>query len=141
MAEVAATVRRRVDPTPLTAVVAVGDVLLIALFVGIGEVSHGRPPWVYPVWMGTTLLPFLIGWAVTAFVGGLYTNDAWQFPLRAISWTIPAWICAVLIALAIRATPLFHGGAALSFALVATGVGLLLLVPWRTAVAVYDGER
>lgn len=140
MSEVAATVRRRVDPTSLTAGVAIGDVLLITLFVGVGEVNHGMPPWRFPMRMVGSLTPFLIGWAVTSFVGGLYTRDAWQFPLRAVSWTIPAWITAVLIAMGVRATAWFPGNAALSFGLVAVGFGLMLLVPWRTAIAVYDSR-
>lgn len=138
MAEVAATVRRRVDPTPLTAAVAVGDVLLIALFVGIGEVNHGMPPWEFPWRMVGSLTPFLIGWAVTAFVGGLYTRDAWEFPMRAVSWTTPAWVTSVVIAMVLRATEPFPGNAALTFAVVATLFGLLLLLPWRTAVSLYD---
>ena len=127
---------RRVDPVGKTAIVAVGDVLLISLFVGIGEVQHGFPPWEYPGRMVGTLVPFLVGWFVAAFVGGLYTRDAWDFPIRAVSWTIPAWIAAVLIAMALRATPVFHGGAALTFGLVAMGIGTVLLVPWRVALSV-----
>lgn len=136
MSAVASTIRRRVDPVGPTGLVALGDVLLIALFVGIGEVTHGAPPWEQPMRMVGTLIPFLIGWAITAFVGGLYTHDAWDFPIRAVSWTIPAWVTAVLIAMALRATPLFHGNAAVTFAVVAMLVGLVLLVPWRVAMSV-----
>jgi hypothetical protein len=135
MAQLATMVRRRVDFGSTAAVVAVGDILAIALWVAVGEVSHGLPPWEYPLRMVTTMIPFLIGWAVAAFVGGLYTEDAWKFPIRAVSWTAPAWIVAVLIAQALRATPIFPGNAALTFALVSTGVGLAVLLPWRALVA------
>ena len=41
---------------------------------------------------------------------------------------------------ALRATSLFHGNFALAFVLVSLGVGLVLLVPWRAAVAVLAGR-
>lgn len=140
MAEVVSTVRRRVDPTPLTAVVAVGDVLLIALWIAVGMVQHNNPPWNAPVRMVGNLLPFLVAWAITAFVGGLYTRDAWEFPIRAVSWTMPAWITTVLIAQVLRALPVFPGNADPAFALVSMGVGLVVLLPWRAAVSVYDNR-
>ncbi|QCC52510.1 DUF3054 domain-containing protein [Halapricum salinum] len=140
MEQVVSLFDRRLDPSPLTALVAVGDVVLIGLFVAVGEINHGTPPWEYPLWALETFATFLIGWVLVAFVGGLYTRDAWQFPLRAISWTTPAWITAVLIAMAIRATPLVHGGVQLTFVVVSMAVGLVLLLPWRSAVAYYDSR-
>ncbi|MFW6435945.1 MAG: DUF3054 domain-containing protein [Halovenus sp.] len=143
MGHVVSMVDRRFDPSPLTALVAVGDLLLIGLFVILGEIQHGTPPWEKPLWAlwaAETYATFLIGWLIVAFVGGLYTRDAWQFPLRAISWTAPAWITAVLIAMAIRATPLVHGSVQLTFVIVSMVVGLALLVPWRSAVAFYDSR-
>ncbi|MFB6189612.1 MAG: DUF3054 domain-containing protein [Halapricum sp.] len=140
MEQVVSLVDRRFDRTRLATLVALGDVLLIALFVSVGEINHGYPPWRFPVRALGTFLPFFVGWAIVAFVGGLYTRDAWEFPLRAISWTTPAWITAVLIAMAIRATPLVHGGVEVSFALVSMVVGLVLLLPWRTVVAILDAR-
>lgn len=138
MGQVVSLFDRRFDTSPLTAVVAIGDLLLIGLFVTVGEIQHGTPPWEFPARTIVTFATFLIGWVVVAFVGGLYTRDAWQFPLRAVSWTTPAWIVAVLITMAIRATPLVHGGVQLTFVVVSMGVGLALLLPWRTLIAYVD---
>lgn len=140
MEQVVSLFDRRLDSSPLTALVAVGDIVLIGLFVTLGEIQHGMPPWDYPVLAMETFATFLIGWAVVAFVGGLYTRDAWQFPLRAISWTTPAWITAVLVAMVVRASPLVHGGVELTFVVVSMAVGLALLLPWRSAVAYYDSR-
>jgi hypothetical protein len=138
MAQVASTVRRRIDSGPLPAVVAVGDVVLIALWVAIGQYVHGLPPWEYAPRFVQNVIPFLIGWSVAAFVGGLYTRDAWEFPIRAVSWTVPAWLTAVVIAVLLRGTPVFPGNASPVFGAVAFGVGLVLLLPWRVGVALYD---
>lgn len=136
MVEVISFIDRRIDRTRLSTLVAVGDVVLIALFVGFGEVSHGTPPWEFPTRAIEAFVPFLLGWAIASFVGGLYQADAWEFPLRAISWTTPAWITGVLIAMAIRSLPVIRGGVQPSFVVVSMVVGLALLIPWRTAVAV-----
>ncbi|QSG08380.1 DUF3054 domain-containing protein [Halapricum desulfuricans] len=138
--QVVDAIGRRVDRTRLSALVALGDVALLALFVTVGEVSHGTPPWEFPVRAVEALVPFLLGWGIAAFVGGLYTSDAWEFPLRAVSWTTPGWLTAVLIAMAIRSLPFVRGGVQLSFVAVSVAVGLVLLVPWRTTVALRYGR-
>jgi hypothetical protein len=140
MVQVASLFDRRIDPSPLTLVVVLGDLALIGLFVTVGEIQHGMPPWEFPGRAMGTFATFLIGWVVVALVGGLYTRDAWQFPLRAISWTVPAWITAVLVAMVIRASPVVHGGVQLTFVVVSMAVGLALLVPWRSAIAYYDSR-
>lgn len=138
MAQVVSTVRRRIDPGPLTGVVAAGDVALIALWVAVGQYFHGLPPWEYSGRLVQNVVPFLLGWAVASFAGGLYTHDAWEFPIRAVSWTVPAWITAVVIAVLLRGTPVFPGNASPVFGAVALGVGLVLLLPWRVGIALYD---
>lgn len=140
MSQVVDELDRRVDRTRLSVLVALGDVALIALFVAIGEITHGSPPWEFPVRAVEAFVPFLLGWVIATSVGGLYATDAWKFPLRAISWTTPAWIMAVLIAMAIRALPFVRGGVQLSFVAVSMAVGLVLLVPWRMAIALLYGE-
>jgi len=140
MIQVVGAIDRRVDRTGLSALVAAGDVVLIGLFVAIGEFTHGSPPWNAPVAAIEAFVPFLLGWLLAAFVGGLYTADAWKFPLRAFSWTAPAWMMAVLITMAIRVLPFVPGGVALTFVAVSIGVGLALLVPWRMTIAwLYGG--
>ncbi|WP_225333925.1 DUF3054 domain-containing protein [Halomicrobium urmianum] len=130
------SLRGRIDASPLTAALAVGDVGAITLFVVLGQLSHEVGPLANPERVVGTLAPFLIGWVVASLVGSLYTRDALQPPVRAASWTLPAWILAVVVAQALRATPFFPGNAALTFALVSIAVGGGLLIGWRVLLAV-----
>ncbi|WP_415379113.1 DUF3054 domain-containing protein [Halosimplex sp. TS25] len=142
MTSVARAVRHRVDPAPFTALVALGDLVCIAAFVLLGvTVGHESiDPLARPGRVALTFLSFAVGWAVTSVAGGLYSVDARASPTAAVARTIPAWIGAALVAQGLRATPVFPGGAALTFFLVSVGVVLALLVPWRVAVAVLSDD-
>ncbi|WP_302081020.1 DUF3054 domain-containing protein [Salinibaculum rarum] len=133
--------RSQVEPTSLAAGLAVGDVLAIAAFIAAGRQQHIGQPIGDPVGFLDTLAPFLIGWAIAALVGGLYTREAVLTPRRAISWTLPAWVLAVVVGAGLRATPLFTGSAALTFVLVTFVVGGTLLVGWRTLAATVTENR
>jgi len=128
--------RWRVDPEPSMAALAVGDVLAVLVFVVVGEITHDVDPIAQTGRVLGTLAPFLIGFAVVAMVGGLYTRDAIRSPKRAVSLIVPAWVGAVLIAQALRATAVFPGGAAVTFAIVSIVVGGSLLLAWRAVAAV-----
>lgn len=117
-----------------TLVVATGDLLLILAFVVVGEIRHGVAPLARPGVVVDTATPFVVAWFGAAVVAGLYRTE-WT-PREAGSRTAVAWVTAAIVALGLRATPLFHGDFALAFLLVSVGVGLVLLVPWRVAVAV-----
>jgi len=126
----------RVDSSPRTGALAVGDAVAIGAFVYAGEVQHGFPPPSYPGRFAGTLVPFLLAWAVVALVAGLYTTDAVATLRGALYRTLPAWLVANVLAHGLRLTPLFHGGTAPVFVLVsAISVGILL-VGWRSLVAV-----
>ena len=140
MTTVVESVRHRVDPRPLTVLVALVDAALIGVFVVAGEISHDVNPIANPWFVTETYVPFLLGWALTAFLGGLYTRQARHSPLRAVAWTVPAWIGAAIVAQVLRATPLVHGNASPVFFLVSVAVGLALLAPWRVALARQTGE-
>jgi hypothetical protein len=129
------SLEHRVDASPTTLLVAVGDLLLIGAFVVAGELQHGVNPATQPWIAVDTYVPFLLAWLGTSLLGGLHTVDARTTPKRAVAWTVPAWIAAALVAILLRATALFHGSAAPAFFLVSVGVGLALLVPWRAGVA------
>jgi len=130
------SLRWRVDPEPSMAVLAVGDLLAVLVFVVVGEITHGVDPITQPGRVLGTLAPFLIGLAIVTFVGGLYTRDAIRSPRRAVSLIVPAWIGAVLIAQLLRATAFFPGDAAVTFAAVSVAVGGLLLLVWRAVASV-----
>jgi len=124
-----------VDPAPVTALVALGDLACIGAFVVAGEISHDVDPVANPLYVTETAIPFLIGWTLVALLGGLYAADARRSWRAAVVRTVPAWVGAALVAQAVRATSLVHGGAAVTFYLVSVGVGLALLVPWRVAAS------
>lgn len=128
-------VRSQVEPTSLAAGLAVGDILAITAFIAAGRQEHMGQPIGDPVGFLDALAPFLIGWAVAAVVGGLYTRDAVLTPRRAVSWTLPAWVLALLIGMGLRASSLFTGSAAPTFVLVTFVVGGTLLVGWRGLAA------
>lgn len=121
----------RFDPSPRTLLLAAGDLLLITLFVAMGEVSHGGG-----VADGIgALIPFLLGWAVAASLLGAYSARALASIRGAAAVAAGSWIVGALIGQGLRATPVFPGDAALTFVLVSLGVGLALLVPWRVLMA------
>jgi hypothetical protein len=126
----------RIELSARTATVAVGDLLAIALFVGVGEVTHGINPVLNPGRFAGTLTPFYVGWLLVAGVGGLYTAAATGTVRAAVGRAIVGWVVAVGIAQGLRSTALFPGNAAITFALVSVLVGGTLLVLWRGAVAV-----
>jgi len=126
----------RIELSARTAMVALGDLLAIALFVGIGELTHGINPVLNPARFAGTLTPFYIGWLLVAGIGGLYTAAATGTARAAVSRAIVGWVLAVGIAQGLRSTEMFPGNAAVTFALVSVLVGGTLLMLWRGAVAV-----
>lgn len=130
-------IEKRLDVSRWTAVLAVGDLLALTAFVAAGQYHHaGANPFGMPMRLLGGLAPFLIGWAVVALIGGLYTHDALLGPRRMLSWTIPAWILGVTIALLLRATEFFPGNVIGLFPVVAAVFGGLLVVGWRGVAAV-----
>ncbi|MFC6862557.1 DUF3054 domain-containing protein [Halomicroarcula sp. GCM10025817] len=121
----------RVELSSRTAVLALGDVLALLIFVVAGEYSHGIDPLANPGRVGGTLAPFLIGWGLVAVAGGLYAAPSRSSLGRTLATTFGGWVLAVVVAQLLRATAVFHGDAALTFALVSTFVGGVLLVGWR----------
>jgi hypothetical protein len=124
----------RIDLSATSLVLAAGDVLAITLFVSVGEYTHGYDPIADVGRVVGTLLPFLIGWFLVAGVGGLYTPSATSTIRRTVATTLGGWIVAVAVAQLLRSTAVFHGNAALTFAIVSIGIGGTLLCLWRTAV-------
>jgi DMSO/TMAO reductase YedYZ heme-binding membrane subunit len=126
--------RTRVDRAPIVPALLAGDVAAILLFVGIGINSHGGDPIGEPGHLVLTAAPFLLSWLLVAVIGGLYTTDAVIDPRRALSWTVPAWILAALLGQGLRATSLFPGDTALTFAIVSIVAGGALVAGWRLGI-------
>lgn len=132
--------RKRVELSSRTVVLAAGDLLGILLFVAVGEYTHGYNPLVDVGRVAGTFAPFLVGWLLMAGAAGLYASDV-PAPLgRTLGVTVLSWVLAVGIAQALRATSVFHGNAALAFAVVSVIIGGVLLCLWRGVATVVLGE-
>lgn len=128
----------RIDASRATLVLAAGDLLAIAVFVVLGELQHGYDPIADAGRVVGTAIPFLVGWAIVGVLAGVYAPRVRESARAVAIRTGLAWVGAVLIGQALRATPVFHGGLSIPFVLVSLGVGLVLLVPWRVAYARRD---
>lgn len=127
--------RRRFEPSSLTALLVAGDMVAIGVFVVVGEITHGYSLTADAGRILGTLVQFLLGWALVSVPAGLYTPDAVDGLRSPVLRTLGAWGVAVVVAQAVRATALFPGNAAVTFALVSFGVGGGLLVGWRVVVS------
>lgn len=127
----------RIDRSTTSLTVAVGDIILIGLFVLAGELRHYPLDFLVanPGRILGTALPFYIGWAIVAVVLGAYSQTARESPSRAAVIAGGAWILAAVIGHGLRGTSFFHGDFAVAFFLVSIGVGLVLLIPWRVVVS------
>lgn len=132
--------RKRVELSSRTALLAAGDLLGILLFVAVGEYTHGYNPLVDVGRVAGTFAPFLVGWLLMAGAAGLYASDAPATLGRTLAVTVLSWVLAVGIAQALRATSVFHGNAALAFAVVSVIIGGVLLCLWRGVATLVLGE-
>ncbi|WP_181684876.1 DUF3054 domain-containing protein [Halorhabdus salina] len=140
MVSVAATLRNRIEVSAATAILAAGDLVAVAAFVVIGSVGAHQGSLSNMSQMAGTAVPFLVGWLLAAFLGSLYTEDARRSVLRAVSWTIPAWITAALIAQVLRWSPLTPDSFSGIFLLISIAAGLVLLTPWRGIAAYWFSD-
>lgn len=139
---VVTSVRRRVDPAPLTALAALGDLVCIGLFVVVGASSgHGFDPVADAPRLASTFATFAVGWTLASVVAGVHSAEARTSARETIRRTVPAWLVAAAVAQVLRATPQVPGQAALAFYVVSVLVVLALLVPWRVAVTVAANRR
>lgn len=123
----------RIDGSPRTLALAAGDVACIALFVLLGERSHGVSVVDQPLVVLDTFAPFFIGWVVASLLVGAYAARAHRSLRAAAGYAAGSWAVAVAIGQSLRATSLFHGSAAPTFVVVSLLVGTALLVTWRVA--------
>ncbi|PSP64308.1 DUF3054 domain-containing protein [Halobacteriales archaeon QH_8_67_36] len=137
---VATADRSRIDFSSTTALLAAGDLAAILLFVSVGEYTHGYNLLVDVGRVLGTFLPFLVGWLLVAGAAGLYASDAPGTLATATLVTLLSWILAVAVAQMLRATLFFHGGAALTFAVVSVLVGGLFLCLWRVMATMTLGR-
>ncbi|MFB6303560.1 MAG: DUF3054 domain-containing protein [Haloferacaceae archaeon] len=131
MANAVAGLQRRIDAGswPL----AVGDLVALAAVFSAGAARHNGAAYLLdnPAYWATTLLPFLLGWVVAAPLLGAYSPGAVESTKSAVPLALRAWVVADVVALALRASPLFHGGVQPVFVLVTLVSGAVGLGLWR----------
>lgn len=107
----------------------VGDLAVVGFFLFLGVLHHGGNPVAEPLRSVDTFTPFLVGWLVSTYVFATYSKEP---SLRVeLVWVVLSWILADSIALGLRSTSFFHGGAARGFIAVSLVGGGLFLVVWR----------
>jgi biotin transporter BioY len=110
---------------------AIGDIAAIAVFVVLGEFSHGENP-VTVFWpMLETLGTFLLGWIVVATIAGAYSERSLENGRHAILVSLFAWAIADAIAQLLRTLSFVRGNGAITFYLVGFVVGGALIGAWR----------
>jgi len=114
-----------------TAWLLVGDLVVIALFVGLGELRHGGAVIDWTV----TASEFALAWLVVGIPLGAYGPSALQSARRSAGRTLLIWAVAAPVGVAIRS--LLEPLATFSFVFLAVmlGTGLVFLLPWRVLVA------
>jgi len=123
----------RIVAEPFVLSVADVDALVVVAFIGVGLFMHAIEPWAFPAYALRTATPFVIGWAIAAPLLGAYRGRVLESFGRTIAVVAGAWIAATLIGGAIRASPLFLGGAPPAFLLINAVLGLGFVLPWRLA--------
>lgn len=123
----------RLVVSPTMGLIALGDIILIALFISLGELRHG----VSPLMGLDTIGQFLAGWFIVAPIAGVYGTKMFSSPRSAAIRLVIAWIPANVLGVFIRATTEAGATMAITFILVTLAVGLAFLLPWRVAVAWY----
>lgn len=119
-----------------TLLLAVGDVVLLAGLVLVGQLSHGVTPIEQPVTALQTVAPFVLGWLVVAAIAGIYTRGVAASVPRTARTMAVTWIAAANVAFIVR-RGIVGETVQWPFPLVMTGFGLLVLVGWRVAYAVF----
>lgn len=138
MATDASFLRSRVDADALP--LAVGDALVILLFVYAGTLTHDEvsfPPAGVDVVVTVLAVaaPFLLGWVVAAPLVGAYSAGAVESAKASVPLAVRSWVPAAVVGLLIRATPWVEGGVAPAFAVVMLVVGGVCLGVWRYVAA------
>ena len=108
---------------------AVGDVLAIVAFAALGIVNHSGTEFLLsnPTRLALVAAPFLLGWLVFAPLVGAYSPGAGESAKAAVPLAVRSWLPAAVVGLALRATPFFPGGFAVTFAVVTIVVGAVFV--------------
>jgi hypothetical protein len=103
------------------------DLVLVALFVGIGRASHAEDQSAF-LW---TFWPFAVGTVV-----GWAAARGWRRPFAIARTGLPVWVATVAVGMALRA--LSGQGVQVAFVVVATIVVGAFVLGWRVLLAAMD---
>lgn len=118
----------------------VGDAVIFVLFAAIGRASHGEAVGNAVLRTLGTALPFLAGWLVGALTWKAYAAEALRDYRTGLWRVVLAWVTGAILALAIRSV-LEHRIVPASFAAIAFGFNMILLLLWRTALVTAARNR
>jgi hypothetical protein len=102
------------------------DVIGVLVFCAVGRRSHDEGLGITGV--ATTAWPFLTGTVV-----GWLASRGWRQPTALVPTGVSVWLCTVAVGMVLRKAS--SAGVAASFVVVASAVTALLLLGWRTVVA------
>jgi hypothetical protein len=132
--------RQAPDPYPesrdaawLTPAASIGDAIVFLIFAGIGRASHGEAVGNAALRTVGTALPFLAGWFAAALVWRVYASETLHVHRGGLTRVTVTWITGAIIALTIRSI-LEHRVVPATFAGIAFGFNLVLLLLWRTVI-------
>jgi hypothetical protein len=129
------SLRGRVEFSPSTAGLLVGDVLALGVFVFVGQqFGHSMRPLANPLGYVEALAPFVVAWVAVAILAGLYAGDALTSLRRGVGLAAVAWLVALPVAHGLRV--LVSGSTAVAFVVISALVGGALLLGWRALAAV-----
>lgn len=114
-----------------------GDLLVLAGVFAAGTVHHNGTGILLadPLYVVGTILPFLLGWAIAGPLLGAYGPRAVASAHDSAVLAVRAWVLGAVIAVLLRASPLFSGGASPVFFAVTLGTGAAGLAIWRVVAA------
>ena len=114
--------------------IAVGDLLVLLLFLLAGTLWHGHTPAglrADPVIFVLVAGPFVLGWLVCAPLVGAYSPGGGSAPNSSIPLAIRSWVPAAVVGFLIRYVALPDRGVAPVFAGVILVGGAVVLAVWR----------
>ncbi len=122
-------------------VLLLGDLVTLVVFALIGRRTHDEAVGLAAVGeVLTTAAPFVLAWAPVAVLLGAVraSNTASVAPM--VMRTLLAWVCALPVAILIRALILGRPSPLVFYA-VAAGTGLLMLLCWRLVFVLAQRRR
>lgn len=122
----------------LISILAIGDLLMLLIFVIIGRISHGMTSdWLVNLLRIAT--PFVLGWAIAALLLGAYRPRLWRRPTDFLVRSAAAWLLGDGLAFLLRHF-LMQDRITLPFALTSIAFTGLFLLAWRIAFLVWQTQ-